>query len=145
LSDVEPITAMMDPPSSFIFENNPFHLKHHLLLKTKHFCFSKARLSIRKPFNKTGNQGIVNSSKEGSVAIGLALNYYHLMHQSSVSLKSQGKGKCTGACLVLKGSRDLFHRYQNKKQFLAGGFSIGGAVSSSSTLTSSSFSIHNHI
>jgi hypothetical protein len=41
LSDVEPITAMMDPPSSFIFENNPFHLKHHLLLKTKHFCFLK--------------------------------------------------------------------------------------------------------
>jgi hypothetical protein len=30
-SDVEPITAMMDPPSSFIFENIPFHLKHHLL------------------------------------------------------------------------------------------------------------------
>jgi fatty acid desaturase len=37
LSDVEPITAMMDPPSSFIFENIAFHLKHHLLFKTKHF------------------------------------------------------------------------------------------------------------
>jgi hypothetical protein len=41
LSDVEPITAMMDPPSSFIFENISFHLKHHLLLKPKHFCFLK--------------------------------------------------------------------------------------------------------
>jgi fatty acid desaturase len=41
LSDVEPIMAMMDPPSSFIFGNIPFHLKHHLLLKPKHFCFLK--------------------------------------------------------------------------------------------------------
>jgi hypothetical protein len=40
-SNVEPITAMMDQPSSFIFENVPFHLKHHLLLKPKHFCFLK--------------------------------------------------------------------------------------------------------
>jgi hypothetical protein len=32
-SDVEPITAMMDPPSIFIFENIPAHLKHHLLSK----------------------------------------------------------------------------------------------------------------
>jgi hypothetical protein len=40
-SDVEPITAMMDPPSSFIFENIPFHLNHHLLLKPNHFCFLK--------------------------------------------------------------------------------------------------------
>jgi hypothetical protein len=39
-SDVEPIMAMMDPPSSFIFENIPFHLKHHLLLKNI-FCFLK--------------------------------------------------------------------------------------------------------
>jgi hypothetical protein len=31
----------MDPPSSFIFENIPFHLKHHLLFKTKHFVFLK--------------------------------------------------------------------------------------------------------
>jgi hypothetical protein len=31
----------MDPPSSFIFENIPFHLKHHLLLIQKHFCFLK--------------------------------------------------------------------------------------------------------
>jgi hypothetical protein len=32
LSDVEPITAMMDPPSSFIFENIPIHLKHYLFV-----------------------------------------------------------------------------------------------------------------
>jgi hypothetical protein len=31
LSDVEPIMAMMDPPSSFIFENIPPTLQHHLL------------------------------------------------------------------------------------------------------------------
>jgi hypothetical protein len=60
---------MRDPPSSFIFfENIPFHLKHHLLFK-KTFCFSKARLSIRKLYNKTGNQGMVVNSKEGNAAI----------------------------------------------------------------------------
>ena len=101
-SHVEPIMAMMDPPSSFIFENIPFHLKHHILLKPKHFLFSKARLSIRKPFNKTGNQGMVNSFKEGNATIGLAPNSYHLMrHSSGKSLKQQGGGKCTGACLGL--------------------------------------------
>jgi hypothetical protein len=42
-SDVEPITAMMDSSSSFIFENIPFHLKHHLLFKTKHFFQSKTK------------------------------------------------------------------------------------------------------
>jgi hypothetical protein len=82
LSDVEPITAMMDPPSIFIFESIPFHLKHHLWFK-KTFLFSKARLIIKKPFNKTGNQGMVNSSKEGNAEIGLAPNSYHLMHHSS--------------------------------------------------------------
>jgi hypothetical protein len=30
-SDVESIMAMMDPPSSFIFENTPSTMKHHLL------------------------------------------------------------------------------------------------------------------
>jgi hypothetical protein len=29
----------MDPPSSFIFENIPIHLKHHLLFKTKRLFF----------------------------------------------------------------------------------------------------------
>jgi hypothetical protein len=38
-SDVEPIMVMMDPPSSFIFENIPFHLEHHLLLKPKKIIF----------------------------------------------------------------------------------------------------------
>jgi hypothetical protein len=36
-SDVEPIMAKMDPPSSFIFENIPSIVKHHLLLKTNIF------------------------------------------------------------------------------------------------------------
>jgi hypothetical protein len=31
-SDVEPIMAMMDPPSSFIFENIPSTVKHHLFV-----------------------------------------------------------------------------------------------------------------
>jgi hypothetical protein len=45
--------------------------------------FSKERLSIRKPFNKTGNQGRVNSSKEGNASIGLTPNSYYLMHHSN--------------------------------------------------------------
>jgi hypothetical protein len=40
---------MKDPPSSFIFENIPSHLKHHLLSK-QNILFSRARLSIRKTF-----------------------------------------------------------------------------------------------
>jgi hypothetical protein len=44
LSDVEPIMAMMDPPSSFIFENIPPTLKHHLLSKQNIlFFYSKAK------------------------------------------------------------------------------------------------------
>jgi hypothetical protein len=72
--------AMMDPPSSFIFENIPSTVKHHPFILKQNICFSKAGLSIRKPFNKTGNQGMINSSKEGNAAIGLAYNSYHLMH-----------------------------------------------------------------
>jgi hypothetical protein len=73
----------MDPPSSFIFENIPSTAKHHLFVLKQNICFSKAGLSIKKPFNKTGNQGMVNSSKEGNAAIGLTPNSYHLMHHSS--------------------------------------------------------------
>jgi hypothetical protein len=51
-SDVEPIMAMMDSPSSLFFENFPSHMKHHLCLK-QNILFSKARLSIRKPLTKT--------------------------------------------------------------------------------------------
>jgi hypothetical protein len=80
LSDVEPITAMMDPPSSFIFENIPIHCEASPFVLKQNICFSKAELSIRKPFNKIGNQGMVNNSKEGNAAIGLAHNFYHLMH-----------------------------------------------------------------
>jgi hypothetical protein len=71
-------------------------------VKNKTFLFSKARLSIRKPFNKTGDQGRINSSKEGNAAIGLTPNSDHLMHHSSdKEFKITRKGKCTGACLVL--------------------------------------------
>jgi hypothetical protein len=48
-SDVEPIMAMMDPPSSFIFENIPSIVKHHPFFK-QNICLSKAGLSIKKPF-----------------------------------------------------------------------------------------------
>jgi hypothetical protein len=74
---------MMDPSSSFIFENIPSTVKHHLLFLEQNICFSKAGLSIRKPLNKTGNHGMVNSSKEGNATIGLTPNSYHLMHHSS--------------------------------------------------------------
>jgi hypothetical protein len=93
---------MMDPPSSFIFGNIPSNVKHHPFVLKQNICFSKAALSIRNLL-KTGNQGMVNSSKEGNATIGLTPNSYHLMHHSSdkefKNLKE--KGKCTGACLVL--------------------------------------------
>jgi hypothetical protein len=41
--------AMMDPPSSFVFENIPPTLKHHLLSK-QNILFSRAKLSIRITF-----------------------------------------------------------------------------------------------
>jgi hypothetical protein len=75
--------AMMDRPSSFIFENIPSTVKHHLFGLKQNSCFSKAELSIRKPFNKTCIQGMVNSSKEQNAAICSTSNSYHLMHQSS--------------------------------------------------------------
>jgi hypothetical protein len=75
---------MMDQPSSFIFKNHPIPLEASSFVENKTFCFSRARLSIRKtPFKKTGNQGMVNRLKEGNAAIGLTPNSYHLMHQSS--------------------------------------------------------------
>jgi hypothetical protein len=40
---------MMDPPSSFVFENIPPTLKHHLLSK-QNILFFKANPSIRKTF-----------------------------------------------------------------------------------------------
>jgi hypothetical protein len=67
----------------FYFKKQPIPSEASSFVKNKTFLFSKARLSIRKPFNKIGNQGMVNSSKEGNAAIGLAHNSYHLMHHSS--------------------------------------------------------------
>jgi hypothetical protein len=56
--------AMMDPPSCFIFEyTHP--LEASSFVKTKYFVFSRAKLSIRKPFCKTGNQGkVIKSSRK---------------------------------------------------------------------------------
>ena len=51
-SDVEPIMAMMDPPSSFILENIP-PTWSIIFCQNKTFCFSRAGLSIRKTFCKT--------------------------------------------------------------------------------------------
>jgi hypothetical protein len=67
----------------FYFCKHPIPSEASSFVKTKTFLFSKARLSIRKLFNKTGNQGRVNSSKEGNASIGLAPNSYYLMHHSS--------------------------------------------------------------
>jgi hypothetical protein len=51
---------MMDQPSSFIFENHPIPLEASSFVQNKTFCFSRARLSIRKKtFHKTGDQGKV--------------------------------------------------------------------------------------
>jgi hypothetical protein len=72
--------AIMDPPSSFIFGNIPSTVKYHPFVLKQNICSSKAGLSIRKSFNKTGNQGMVNSPKEGNAVIGLTHNSYHLMH-----------------------------------------------------------------
>jgi hypothetical protein len=60
--------AMMDPPLSFIFENIPSTLKHHLLFKNKTFCFSKARLSIKNPFHKRVSRKGNQFSKEGNAS-----------------------------------------------------------------------------
>jgi hypothetical protein len=68
----------------FYFWKHPIHCEASSLVKNQNICFSKAGLSIRKNLlNKTGNQGMVNSSKEGNAAICLTSNSYHLMHQSS--------------------------------------------------------------
>jgi hypothetical protein len=68
-SDVEPIMAMMDPPSSFIFWKHLIPSEASSFVKNKTFLFSEARLCIRKPFNKTGNQGMVINFKEGNASI----------------------------------------------------------------------------
>jgi hypothetical protein len=54
-SDVEPIMAMMDSPSSLFFEKFPSHISITFCLKAKKL-FSKAHLSIRKRFSKIGNK-----------------------------------------------------------------------------------------
>jgi hypothetical protein len=67
----------------FYFWKPPIPSEASSFVKTKTFLFSKARLRMRKLFNKIDNQGMVNSSKEGNAVIGLAPNSYHLMHHSS--------------------------------------------------------------
>jgi hypothetical protein len=73
--------AMMDPPSSFVFENIPPTLEHHLLSKQNILFFWSNAKHKKKLFVKQGIK-VVNS-KEGNVAIGLAHNSYYLMHQVS--------------------------------------------------------------
>jgi hypothetical protein len=81
--DVEPITTVMDSPSGFYFRKHPSHFEASSFVKAKHFCFPRAKLSIRKTFCKTRIWGEVIKSKEGNAGIGLAHNSYHLMHQAS--------------------------------------------------------------
>jgi hypothetical protein len=67
----------------FYFWKHPIPSQASSFVEIKTFLFSTKKLSTRKLFNKTSNQGRVNSSKEGNAAIGLAPNSYHLMHHSS--------------------------------------------------------------
>jgi hypothetical protein len=49
----------------------------------------------------------------------LSINSYHLMHQASENIfKSQGGGKCTGACLRLQVSQARIRRCQSKSNSL---------------------------
>ena len=66
----------------FYFQKHPSHFASSSFVKTKHF-FSKAKLSITKTFCKTWIQREVIIFKEGNAGIGLAHNFYHLMHQAS--------------------------------------------------------------
>jgi hypothetical protein len=119
-SDVEPIMAMMDPPSSFIFKNIPPTLPHHLFCKNNTFCFARARLSIGKTFCKIGIQRKVIKFKEGNAGIVLALNSYYLKHQTSEKdfKRNQGGGKWTEACLVSLENQAQIRIYQNKSSCL---------------------------
>jgi hypothetical protein len=51
---------------------------------------------------------------EGNEGIVLAINPYHLVHQASEKdFKTQGGGKCTGACLCLWVSQAQIHKYRS--------------------------------
>jgi hypothetical protein len=94
---------MMNPPSSFIFENIPIHYEAlPFVFKTKHFVFSKARLSIKILFIK-GYQGrVINfPRKEMHQLFSTQLLSPNASNKVIKILKQQGGGKCTGACLVL--------------------------------------------
>jgi hypothetical protein len=95
--------AMMDSPSSFVFEKHPTHFATSSFCENKTFCFSRAGLSIGKTFCKKGIPRKVIKFKEGNAGIVIALNSYHLMHQASEKdfKRNQGGGKCTGAYLGL--------------------------------------------
>jgi hypothetical protein len=93
--------AMMDPSSSLFFENFLSHMKHHLCLK-QIILFSKARLSIKKLLSKTGIKELETVPREEKQQLFITqLLSPNASVQVIKSLKSQGKGKCTGACLVL--------------------------------------------
>jgi hypothetical protein len=47
--------AMMDPPSSFSFENIPPTLKHHLLSKQNILFFQSKAKHKKNHFDKTGD------------------------------------------------------------------------------------------
>jgi hypothetical protein len=48
---LNPSRPLTDSPLSFIFENHPFPLEASSFVENKTFCFSRARLSIRKTFS----------------------------------------------------------------------------------------------
>jgi hypothetical protein len=89
---------------------------------------------------------MVNSSKEGNAAIGLTHNSYYLMHHSSdKEFKTARRWQMHQGLPCVVGESGSVPQISKYKQFPAGGFSVDGVVSSSSTVISSSFSIHNHI
>jgi hypothetical protein len=70
-------------------------------VKTKHFSFSRAKLSIRKTFCKIGIQRKVIKSKEGNAGIVLAHKSYHLMHQASEKDSKRNKEVANALGLAL--------------------------------------------
>jgi hypothetical protein len=65
--------------------------------------------------NKTGNQGMVNCSKEGNAAIGLTPNSYHLMHHSSdKEFKTARRWQMHWGLPCVVGESGSVHKYQNR-------------------------------
>jgi hypothetical protein len=84
--------------------------------------------------------------KEGNAAIGLTPNSYHLMHQASEKdFKIARRWQMHRGLPCVIGESGSAPQISKYKEFPAGGSSGAGVALPSSTSTSSSFSIYNHI